>query len=147
MVTITKLEAKTFNNKPSGFTVTLSDGRTGNLQEKESDKGLRQGDEVIVTEIPYTSKAGKTSTLYGLKLATSGQQQSQSNIPQPPRPQITVGTGKSKEELKADAAIRMAEVVIEAFFNDKVEAANVEPRTREYTKLLLTEIDEIFAGK
>jgi hypothetical protein len=73
MTKITSLEQKTFQGKPSGFKVTLSDGRIGNLQEKESDKGLRVGDEVIVKEIPYTSKAGVASILLGLRLHTVGQ--------------------------------------------------------------------------
>jgi hypothetical protein len=153
MTKITGLEQKMFQNKPQGFKVTFDDGRNGNMEEKQSDKGLRIGDEVIVTEIPYTSKAGKVSTLYGVRLNQGQPQQSytpapqSSNVPQPPRPAIHVGAGKSKEELKADAAIRMAEIVIEGFFNDKVESANVEPKAREYTKLLWSEIEEIFSGK
>jgi hypothetical protein len=144
MTTITKIEQQFKDNKPSGYKVNLSDGSWGYLVEKDSDKDLKDGEEVTFTAETPTGKSYKKLTI---KRAGAQQQQSSSNPPQPPKPQIHVGTGKSKEELKADAAIRMAEVVIEAFFNDKVEAANVEPRTREYTKLLLTEIDEIFAGK
>ena len=150
MSKITILEAKTYQGNPSGFKVTLDDGRTGNVQEKGSDKGLRVGDEVLVKEIPYTSKAGVTSTLYGLRLNTgqpiinTPSQQPQSK-PQPP--QIHVGAGKSKEELKADAASKMAEIVINAFFQDKLDAGQIEVRAREYTKLLWSEIDEIFSTK
>jgi hypothetical protein len=141
MVTITKIEQQMKDGKPNGYKVNLSEGTFGYLVEKDSDKDLKDGEEVTFTAETPTGKSYKKLTI---KRANS---QSSSNTPPPLRPQIHVGTGKSKEELKADAAIRMAEVVIEAFFNDKVEAANVEPRTREYTKLLLTEIDEIFADK
>ena len=150
MAKITILEAKSYLGKPTGFKITLDDARTGNMEEKQSDKGLRVGDEVIVTEIPYTSKAGNKSTLYGLRLNTGiPQPQSSQNTPPPPPkpqpPQIHVGAGKSKEELKADAAVKMAEIVITAFFQDKVDAASVEPKTREYTKLIWSEIDDIFS--
>ncbi len=152
MAKITKLEQKTFEGKPSGFKVTFEDGRTGNLQEKESDKGLRVGDTVNVVEIPYTSKAGKQSTLYGVRLMQQGAAQNtpppSPNPPTPPqRPQINVGTGKSCQELKADAATRIAEKVIDAFFNDKIESAQVEEKQKYFTRLLWSEIDEIFSPK
>lgn len=85
MAKITALEAKTYQGKPSGFKVTLDNGQTGNLQEKESDKGLRVGDDVIVTLIPYTSKAGVTSNLLGLRLAnTAGTTVTHAPLPAPP---------------------------------------------------------------
>lgn len=148
MAKITGLEQKTYNNKPSGFKVTFDDGRSGNLNEKESDKGLRVGDEVTVKEIPYTSKQGVASILYGVRLGAGNTPSSQpsSNTP-PPRPEIHVGAGKSKQELKVEATIRMAETVIQGFFNDKVESANIAVLTKEYSKMLASEIDEIFATK
>jgi hypothetical protein len=153
MTKISVLEQKTFEGKPSGFKVTLDDGRSGNLQEKESDKGLRLGDEVIVKEIPYTSKAGKTSTLYGLRLNQGAPVQqppqtatSQSATPTP-RPSIHVGSGKSKEELKAEAAIRIAEECIRAYYGGKLESAQISVDQAEFAKLLWSEIDEIFSSK
>ena len=149
MAKITLLEQKTYNNKPSGFKVTLDDGRSGNLEEKQSDKGLRVGDEVFVTEIPYTSKAGNKSTLYGLHLTQGGVTPSGTPQPTPsPKsaPTIHVG-GKSKEEIKCECAIRMLEAVLGGFFDGKVESAQVPIRQLEYTKLLWTEVDEAFSGK
>jgi hypothetical protein len=150
MTKISVLEQKTFEGKPSGFKVTLDDGRNGNLQEKESDKNLRVGDEVVVKEIPYTSKAGKTSTLYGLRLSQSAPTTppTPSQAPSPtPRPSIHVGSGKSKEELKAEAAIRIAEVCIQAYYGGKLESAQIAVDQKEFTALLWSEIDEIFSGK
>lgn len=149
MTKITSLEAKTYQGKPQGFKVTLDDGRSGNLEEKQSDKGLRVGDEVFVTEIPYTSKAGNKSTLYGLRLASNTQPQAQGNThaDSPQRPAIHVGSGKSKEELKSEAAIRMAETVLKGFFAGNLDSGQVEPKQREYTTLLWSEIDDIFSRK
>lgn len=158
MARITKLEEKTFQGKPTGFKVTFDDGRTGNLNVKESDKGLREGDEVFVTEIPYTSKAGVTSTLYGVHLTNggktpSGAPQSQSFTPgggQKPvlnPPQIHVGAGKSKEEVKAEAATRMIMPFVDAFLDGKIESGEIALKHREFVALLNSEIDDIFAGR
>lgn len=146
MSKITKLEQKTYNGKPSGFKVTFDDGRNGNLNEKESDKGLREGDNVTVTEIPYTSKQGVASTLYGVRIANqSAQQQASSGATPPPRPAIHVGAGKSKEELKADASIAMAIACLEAVKEDKIDFGQVAERQKFMAKLLWEEIEEIFS--
>jgi hypothetical protein len=151
MTTITNLEQKTFNNKPSGFKVTLSDGRTGNLEEKQSDKGLRVGDAVNVTEIPYTSKAGNVSTLYGLRLAGQNappqQQQASTPAQQPQRPAIHVGAGKSKEELKSEASTQILLKILDFFNQGKLESAQISVTLKEYDRLIWSEIDEIFSQK
>lgn len=148
MAKIINLEEKTFNGKHSGWKVTLDDGRGGNLEEKASDKGLRVGDEVIVTEIPYTSKAGNKSTLYGCKLGGSTTTQTQPSAPKlPERPQIHVGAGKSAQELKADAAIKSAEFMINLFIADKCDWQQIQEKQTYLFGLLASEIDDIFANK
>ena len=146
MSKITVLEQKTYQNKPSGFKVTFDDGRNGNLQEKESDKGLKVGDDVIVTEIPYTSKAGVNSTLYGVKLNKFNPQSSSNSAP-PQRPTINVGAGKSANELKADASIAMASACLQAVKEDTLDFGQVAEKQKFMTKLLWEEIDEIFSQK
>lgn len=148
MTTITKLEQKMFQDKPQGFKVTLSDGRSGNLNEKESDKGLREGDTVVVTEIPYKSKAGKESILYGVKFGQGLTTPQASSTPTPPeRPQIHVGAGKSINELKADASIAMAVACLNAVKEDKLDFGQVAEKQKFMAKLLWEELDEIFASK
>ena len=153
MTKITKLEQKTYQGKPQGFKVYFDDGRNGNLQEKESDKGLREGDEVFVTEIPYTSKAGVASTLYGVHLTNGGKTPAQSFNPtggQKPilnPPQIHVGAGKSKEEVKAEAATRMIMPFVDAFLDGKIESGEIAIKHKEFVNLLNSEIDDIYSGK
>jgi hypothetical protein len=152
MSKITALTPKTYQGKPSGFTVTFEDGRNGNLEEKQSDKGLRVGDEVVVTEIPYTSKAGKQSTLYGVRLVQNSTAQSQqpSNQPPtptpPPKPQIHVGTPKSIQELKTEAAIRCTGFMVECFIADKAEWAEIAEKQKILFNLVCGEIDDVFKG-
>jgi hypothetical protein len=147
MSKITGLEQKTFQGKPSGFKITFDDGRSGNMEEKQSDKGLRVGDDVVVTEIPYTSKAGKQSTLYGVKLVQqSAAQTSQppANVPIPPKPQIHVGTPKSIQELKTEAAIRCMGFMIESFIADKAEWGEIAEKQKILFNLVCGEIDDCF---
>ena len=152
MAKLIKLEQKTFEGKPSGFKITLDDNRTGNLQEKESDKGLREGDDVIVTEIPYTSKAGKTSTLYGLRLNLSPTHAPQSTPPpaplnKPSVPNTSILVGKTIEEQKVTAAISAMEFVIGAITNGETDWPKMPELQRHATQLLWDEIDEVYKGK
>lgn len=141
--TIQKLEPQTYQGKPNGFKVTLGNGTEGYLQ-KESDEGLREGDAVIADVKDYVSKKGAHSNLITLKRVQLGATTVQAPIQ---RPAINVGTGKSKEELKANATMRLAEVVLNAFFNEKLESAQVSINIKEYGRLLWSEIDEIYDGK
>ena len=148
MTKITKLEEKTFEGKHSGYSVSFDDNRSGNLQEKQSDKELRVGDTVIVTEIPYTSKAGKTSTLYGVRLSQATQSAPQPSVQeqQPLKPQQSL-VGKTKEEQKVNAAISAMEFVISAIVNGETDWPKMPELQRHATQLLWDEIDEIYNGK
>jgi hypothetical protein len=146
MAKLIKLEQKTFEGKPSGFKITLDDNRTGNLQEKESDKELREGDEVFVTEIPYTSKAGKTSTLYGLRLNRNPSQSQlasaphQSTVPPPSnKPSIAPS---SLGALKATATTEAMRFIVDCFIADKFRWDQIKEKHKELTVYLNDAIDE-----
>jgi hypothetical protein len=68
---IKTIEAKFWQSKPNGFKVVLEDGTEGNLSEKDSDKDLKNGDEVEVTISDYISKTGKHSNLFAIKRSVS----------------------------------------------------------------------------
>jgi hypothetical protein len=129
MAKITVLEQKTFNGKPSGFKVTLDDGRSGNLEEKQSDKGLRVGDEVAVTEIPYTSKAGNKSTLYGLRLgagvATTSAPAYNPPVNPTPRPQPSAPVVVPQEatilKMKFESRMKCLELAHNAYLSGKLD--------------------------
>jgi hypothetical protein len=147
MAQITKLEQKTFQGKPTGFIITLDDERTGNLQEKQSDTGLKVGDSVIVTEIPYTSKAGKTSTLYGLKRV---QITPASPTPpeQPSKPHNPTGLYQQQTAVstaKANATIKAMEFLVDMFIADKVTWDQIQPKHKELTGYLNDAIDDCIA--
>jgi hypothetical protein len=155
MAKLVKLEEKTFEGKHSGYKIVLDDNRSGNMQEKESDKNLREGDDVIVTEIPYTSKAGKTSTLYGLRLNPSRSQLAaaphQTAVPAPSNKPVS-GThpqlvGKTIEDQKVTAAISAMEFVISAIVNGETDWPKMPELQRQATQLLWDEIDEVYRGK
>ena len=153
MAKITNLEQKTFQGKPSGFKVTLDDGTNGNLQEKESDKGLRVGDDVIVTLIPYTSKAGVTSNLLGLRLAnTAGTTVAHAPSAPAPQPQAgavkppntsAVSAAKSFTEMKFEGRIVCLKLAVECILQGKMERPEAKEAFAEWTSLLDTSIDEL----
>lgn len=149
MAKITKIERKDkeYNGKKStSYIGTLDDGTTGFFNPK-FDTEFREGDDVSYTKAEKTGKNGAYFVLTLSKLGTSASAQSGTSPSQPQRPEIHVGTGKSKQELKVEATIRMAETVIRGFFNDKVESANIATLTKEYSRMLASEIDEIFSSK
>jgi hypothetical protein len=148
MLTITKLEGKTYQGKPSGFVVTLSDGTTGNLEEKQSDKGLRVGDPVAYTPIPYTSKAGKTSTLIGLRLVQGGQVGSQAGGQVSPN--ITVGkpqllsaapVGNLKSQTRAKVPFTAMEKIIDLVIAGKITWQQIKESHLELCNILYDEIE------
>lgn len=154
MAKITVLEAKTFQGKPSGFKVTLDNGQSGNLQEKESDKGLRVGDEVNVTLIPYTSKAGVTSNLLGLRLAnTAGT--TVAHAPSAPAPQSqptasikppnTSGLREARSvvDMKFEARICNMKLAVECLQVGKFERKEVTEAFQEWNTVFDAAIDEI----
>ena len=157
MAKITVLEQKTFQGKPSGFKVTLDDGRSGNLEEKASDKGLRVGDDVIVTEIPYTSKAGNKSTLYGLKLTNSAPASTPppSNTPNlPPNKPAEARSSQSGTITPLDvfnAKIRINtsifETVFEALAEGKLDDAKAMEKLTYFRTYFEGVVDDLAKGK
>lgn len=152
MAKLVKLEQKTFEGKPSGFKITLDDNRTGNLQEKESDKGLREGDEVFVTEIPYTSKAGKTSTLYGLRLNKNPTQSQlasaphQSTIPPPSNRPSVAPSSFSELDLFNQKCLMSRDamkIVTEAYKLDVLDFDKIKAKFKEVESCLWDSVNEI----
>lgn len=150
MAKITKLEEKTFNNKHTGWKVSIDNGPLENMNEKESDKGLREGDEVTFTVEDYVAKStGRHSNLLTVKLASNTQAtpstQSAPTQPNLQRPAIHVGAGKSKEEVKAEASTRILLQVLDAVYNGRIDSAKVASELKEWDQLLWAEIDECYS--
>lgn len=158
MAKIIKLEQKTYQGKPQGFKVTLDDGTSGNLQEKESDKGLREGDDVIVTLIPYTSKAGVTSNLIGLRLARpinstappapqSPQPQQQQSKPFTVPPTTGVRDAKSITEMRFEGRVVCLKLAVECVLQGKADFPDVKTYFNEWVAVMDTAIDELKPGR
>ncbi len=150
MVTITKLEPKTFGGKPNGFKVTLSTGVEGNLQEKESDKELKVGESVEATVQDYISKSkGTHSNLITLKrISQGGAAEQQLNNQNPfPLPDKTPLSVQDKIGYKVEAAIKSMDIIMQVFTAERIEWDVVKTKQRECVETLWSEIDEIFAQR
>lgn len=146
MTTITKLEQQFKEGKPNGYKITLSDGTFGYLNEKESDKSLKDGDEVTFTAVTPEGKNYKKISVF--KAHQPPSQQASSPAPQPlNRPAIHVGAGKSKEELKADATTLIFLELLKYLKDGKLASDKIASELIEWDRLVWAEIDEAFSNK
>ena len=141
---IKSLEQKTYQNKPNGFKVTLEDGTFGNLVEKDSDTGLREGDTVEATVVDYVSKSkGTHSNLITLKLVSETQQKSSETETKATPAKVPT---TSLLSLKAQCVIKAMEFSVNAFIGDKITWDKIQPTFKELTGYLIDGIEECNKG-
>jgi len=149
MTTVKTITKKTFNGKDS-YTIELSDGKTGYLNEKGSSGGLKAGDPVEYTLEVKQNKQGKDYNLLSVNLAVG-----QSNAPAPSPPQSPkIGTSVLPGsiasgvivEYKVQASLRAMEFVINAYIADKLQWDQIKPNHKELTGYLTDAVDEICQG-
>ena len=139
MTQISKLEQQLKDNKPNGFKVNLSDGTWGYLVEKDSDIGLREGDEITFTAETPTGKSYKKLTI---------KKSGQSSAPPPP-PNLTAQSNKpsvtpsSVAALKADATIQAMRYIVDCFIADKMTFEQIQAKHKELSGYLYDSIDDI----
>ena len=136
MITITKLEQQFKDNKPNGFKVTLSDTTFGYLVEKDSDKGLVEGEEVA-----YTSEtpAGKTYKKLTIKKAGG-----QSAPPPPPAPnQQTPCKVSNVTQMKYDTRMKCIQIAHDAFLAGKLDDKEAQTHCREWVVMADALIDDL----
>jgi hypothetical protein len=152
MTTITKLEPKTFQGKITGYSVTLADGMTGYLDDKNSDKGLQVGAGVNYTSEDKVNKKGGVYKLLVLKAASISippPQQQQQYTPPPPPPQKQSPTSISAPvqdivAYKVEASFVAMKAVMEAYKSERIDFPKVPETYKECCNLLYGEIDSIF---
>lgn len=144
MTTITKLEQQFKDGKPSGYKVNLANGTFGYLNEKESDKGLKEGDAVTFTAVTPDGKSYKKLTLKKAQGASEAQPVS-NNSPKASNP-LPINAGQIKV-LKADASIKALEFVMDAFKSERIDWTQVREKQAECANILWDEIDAIFTDK
>jgi len=124
--------------------------RCTSIADKVSDPVI-VGDEVSCTIEVKKNKKGGNYNLLTLKKTQQTVAQTPATPPPPQtppiRPAINVGVGKSKEELKVDATLCVAEVLIKGFCEGKLESAQVSVNVKEFSRLLWSEIEEIYGAK
>jgi hypothetical protein len=141
---IKTIEPKTYQGKANGYKVALETGVEGNLAEKESDKGLRAGDEVEATIVDYVSAKGNHSNLITLKLIPNNVQnpvQTGTNPPPPPPPKVQVPT-TALQTLKAQSVVKGMEFIISMFIADKITWDQIQPKFKELSGYLIDGIEE-----
>ena len=139
---LTSVEKEWQGKKSTSTTVTLSDGTSGYLDDKNSDKGLQKGDSVDATVI---TPAGKTYKKVTLKKAQASSQNTPS--PAPSNKPSPIPQNSSIEAQKAHAAVSAMEFIVNAVVEGKLDWPQLAEKQREATQILWNEIDEIYNGK
>jgi len=142
---ITKLEQQMRDGKPSGFKITLADGTNGYLDEKNSEKGLRDGDDVFYEAVTPEGKNYK-------KISCNRTNGGQAPTPQPSfkpaggqSPSLSPSSSFQPQSVftaKANATVKAMEFVIDMFIADKMKWDEIKPKHKELTGYLNDAIDE-----
>jgi hypothetical protein len=149
MAKITKIEVKEkeFQGKKSiSYIATLDDGISGFFHPQPVDE-FREGDNISYTKQEKKSSKGPYYVLTLTKAQLPLAQPVPLGMTSPPRPEIHVGAGKSKQELKCEAASDMMKICFEAFKKDELDGGQMAIKQRELTMLLWQEYDEAFSAK
>ena len=141
MTTIKTITPKTYQGKVTGHSIELSDGVSGYLDDKGSDKDLKTGEGVFYSLAVKQNKQGKDYNLLTLKRASSTSQPAQSPAPNIPKPINAPATG-SIPEFKAQASLRAMEFVVNAYIADKIPWDQIKPNYLELRGYLWDGVDE-----
>jgi len=148
MTTITKIEQQFKEGKASGWKINLADGTWGYLDEKNSDKGLRDGDSVNYTTVTPEGKSYKKISARLVQNNAGSQPQSQSQPShQSSAPTKVPLSGSEIKSHKVEASIKALGFVIDAYNADKIQWTEVATKQKECTNILFADIDEIYAEK
>jgi hypothetical protein len=129
------------------YKFTLDDGKIGYSANKAPWE-FKEGDNITyTTEIKKSSKG--EYNLFTFTRADGGQPstpqtpQTPANVPSP-KPQIHVGTPKSIQELKTEAAISCTRFLVDCFIADKAEWGEIAEKQKILYALVSGEIDDCF---
>ena len=164
---IKSIESKSFTNNSTGktsvsHTVVLEDGVSGYLDDKSSDKDLKQGETVnYLIEVKQNKKGGNYNLLTikrdgtaTMPLSVPAPQVSTGGalIPQQPSQIAPPSLGvylpsMTKEDWMCRAAIDAYGFMIGAIGNDKLDWPQVKERYETGRDLLWRDIDEVYKNK
>ena len=153
MAKITKLVGNEYQGK-TNYTVTLSDGTVGYLQDKTSDAGLKEGDSVNATIENYTSKAGNQSKLVSLRRALGVQTPTPQSTTSPSNTQPPIlsspdGCYTSRrvmtiDEMKHEARIEVIKVIGALSREGKIEPKEMPEFFNEFYPAVDLSYDVLF---
>ena len=144
------LEAKTYQGKVTGHKVTLENGVEGYLDDKNSDKEIKLGDEVDYTvEVKQNKTTKKDYNLLTLKKIVSERSQNEMKISEvqtftETKPTLTPTGAWEVNKIKAEACTRLMIKAMDMFDENKLDWDAVAEKQKYVTQLVWGEIDEIY---
>ena len=152
---IKNIESKSFTNNYTNktsisYTVTLEDGAVGYLDDKNSDKDLKQGETVNYLITVKQNKKGDNYNLLTIKrdgVATAPSAPTSQSAPPPTGSQPKYSSQRSIQDWKAQSAIDAMGFMVDAVATGKIDWPQLREKQREACTILWDEIDEIFNSK
>jgi hypothetical protein len=149
---IKTIEAKTYQGKVTGYAITLENGVTGYLDDKNSDKQLGFGEEVDYTvSVKQNKTTKKDYNLLVIKRSVSETQQKEVVTETKPETATTLPsspltpTGMQEvRKLKAEASVRLMIKAMDMFNEEKLDWDALAEKQKYVTQLVWGEIDEIY---
>lgn len=143
--TITKVETKTFTKQDGktnvSHTITLSDGITGYLDDKGSDKDLKSGEAITYTAQDKKNKNGGDYKLLTIHRVSGSSAPASSPAP---TPGVHLPATTNIAQMKQQNRIEIMKVHFEGLFNGKIEESKMKESVAEWVSYMDGLTDEIF---
>lgn len=137
---VTKVEEKTYQGKVTGHSIELSDGVKGYLDDKGSDKDIKEGETVDYLVSVKQNKKGENYNLLTLKRAGTAQTPA---LPKGDTPHATVPPELQGglNALKIEMLVPIARIVMDGVISGKIESS-----LKEYREWYNGIVDDVFAS-
>ena len=142
---VVKIEPKTYQGQVTGHTITLENGTNGYLDDKRSDKDIREGEIVEYLIVVKNNKRGEPYNLLTLKRLVTTASNTTGTVTAPPAPQPAAFVPPAQfgdlNQLKYAALVPVARIIMDGIIAGKIE--NNVAEFREWYNALT---DDIFSS-
>ncbi len=142
---VVKIEPKTYQGKVTGHTIILENGTSGYLDDKGSDKNIKEGEIVEYLSVAKQNKNGGTYNLLTLKRLVTTANNTTGTVTAPPAPQPAAFVPPAQHgdlnQLKYASLVPVAKIVMDGIIAGKIE--NTVANFREWFNALT---DDIYAS-
>jgi hypothetical protein len=142
---VVRVEPKTYQDKVTGHIITLENGTSGYLDDKGSDKDIKEGEIVEYEGVQKQNKKGGTYTLLTLKRLVTTANNTTGTVTAPPAPQpvsfVPPVQHGNLDALKVETLVPIARIIM-----DGIIAGKIESNTKDFREWYNVLTDDIFSS-